>query len=347
MLTQLRSLLLVASLGLGVAGCGNDSADRTAAPSGPATPVSIALSWTPNTDYTGVYVAQSQGLYRKAGIKLKVIPYASTMPETLVSAGRADFAFSYQAGVAYARSGGSDLVAVFAPHQRDTYAIGVRANRTDIKSPRDLDGKIYAGFGSPDEVPELKSVIRHDGGEGKFRTVTLNTSAYQAVYAGDADFTIPVTTWEGVEATSVGKPMKYFRLEDYGFPEQYSSLIAANGKWLKANGDLARRFIAATSAGYAWAAKNPDKAAAILVAANPTTFKSPAVVAKSQRLLVDGGYMTTPDGKVGVQSADRWTKYGSFLFSNGLLTGSDGKRLKTEPDWGSFWTNNFLPDDDG
>jgi len=347
MLTPLRSLLVVASLGLAVAGCGTDTANNVAAPSAPAKSVSIALSWTPNTDYTGVYVAQQQGLYRKAGIKLKVIPYASTMPETLVSAGRADFAFSYQAGVAYARSGGSDLVAVFAPHQRDTYAIGVRANRADIKSPKDLDGKIYAGFGSPDEGPELKSVIRHDGGQGKFRTVTLNTSAYQAVYAGDADFTIPVTTWEGVEAESVGKPMKYFRLEDYGFPEQYASLIAAKGTWLKANSDLARRFIAATSEGYAWAAKNPDKAAALLVAANPKTFKSPTVVAKSQRMLVDGGYMTTPDGKVGVQSAERWNKYGSFLFSNGLLTGPDGKPLKTEPDWTSYWSNNYLPGSGG
>lgn len=347
MLTPLRSLALLTAIGVTAAACGSEPPKNTATPPSPAKPVSIALSWSPNTDYTGVYVAQQQGLYRKAGIKLKVIPYASTMPETLVSAGRADFAFSYQAGVAYARAGGSDLVAVFAPHQRDTYAIGVRANRADIKSPKDLDGKIYAGFGSPDEGPELKSVIRHDGGKGEFRTVTLNTSAYQAVYAGDADFTIPVTTWEGVEAQSVGKPMKYFRLEDYGFPEQYASLIAAKGTWLKTNGDLARRFIAATSEGYAWAAQNPEKAAAMLVSANPTAFKNPAVVTKSQRMLVDGGYMTTPDGKVGLQDPVRWRNYGHFLFANGLLTGPDGKPLKTEPDWSAFWSNDYLPGSGG
>ena len=325
-------------------GCGGSSGNG--APNRPTKAVSVALSWTPNTDYTGIYVADRKGFYRDSGIRLKVIPYASTMPETLVAAGRANFGFSYQAGVAYARAGGSDIVAVFAPHQRGTYAIGVSADRKDIASPKDLDGKTYAGFGTPDEGPELKSVIRNDGGEGKFRSVTLNTSAYQAVHTGKADFTIPVTTWEGIEAKRTGKPMKYFRFEDYGFPDQYSSLIAAKGSWLKTNADLARRFVAATAEGYRWAADHPSEAAKLVVAANPGVFKDPGLVTQSQQTLADGGYMKSQDGKVGVQSAERWKLYGGFLFAQGLLTGPDGKRLTTEPDWSAYWTNDYLPDSD-
>ncbi len=339
---RLRAVATAAVL-LAVVGCGGS---QTATQPTKSEPVSVALSWSANTDYTGVYVANERGLYRDAGIKLKLVPYASTMPETLVNNRRADFGFSYQAGVAYARAAGAAIVSVFAPHQKDTYAIGVRADRTDIKSPKDLDGKVYAGFGTPDEGPALRSAITDDGGKGSFRTVTLNTSAYQAVYAGRADFTIPVTTWEGVEAKSVGKPMKYFRFEDYGFPEQYSSLIVAKSAWLAANPDLARRFIKATADGYRWAAANPAEAAKLVVRANPGTFKNPQVVTDSQKLLANGGFMTTPDDKVGTQDAGRWGKYGKFLYSNKLLTGSDGKPIKTEPIWSEFWTNDYLPEAD-
>ena len=334
---------MIAAGALAFAGCGGSTAPTQQAKS---EPVSVALSWSPNTDYTGVYVANQRGLYRDAGVNLKLIPYASTMPETLVNNGRADFGFSYQAGIAYARAAGAGIVSVFAPHQKDTYAIGVRADRADISSPKDLDGKIYAGFGTPDEGPEVKSVITHDGGKGSFRTVTLDTSAYQAVYSGRADFTIPVTTWEGVEAKSVGKPMKYFRFEDYGFPEQYSSLIAAKSTWLSAHPDLARRFIKATADGYHWAAAHPAEAAKLVVAANPGTFKNPQVVTDSQKLLAAGGFMTTSDGKVGTQNADRWGNYGSFLYANQLLAGRDGKPLKAEPNWSDFWTNDYLPEAD-
>ena len=51
--------------------------------------VSVALDWTPNTNHTGIYVADKLGYYRAAGIDLTILPYASTAPETLVSHGKA------------------------------------------------------------------------------------------------------------------------------------------------------------------------------------------------------------------------------------------------------------------
>ena len=124
-------------------GCGSDSNSTThsAAPTGQPKTVTVALSWTPNTDYTGIYAAQAAGNYRERGINLKIIPYASTPPETLVSAGKADIAFSYQAGLTYSRAGGSDLVSIFVPDQKNAYAIAVRADLKAFKSPKTLAGK--------------------------------------------------------------------------------------------------------------------------------------------------------------------------------------------------------------
>lgn len=343
--------VFVAAIAVGLAACSSSTtpvtpsgspAGSSAASVAPAA-VSVALSWTPNTDYTGLYVAEAKGYFADEALTVKVVPYGSTAPETLVSRGLADFGYSYQAGTAYAHAAGADVVSVFAPDQKGTYAIGVRADRSDIASPKDLDGKIYAGFGTPDEGPELKYVIKQDGGNGEFRSVTLNTSAYQALYAGKADFTIPVVTWEGVEATLVGKPMKTFALTDYGFPEQYSVLLASSRAYLTANPEVAKRFIAALTKGYAYAAKNPTDAAKLVIDSNPGVFTNPQLVIDSQALLASGGYLTDANGNVGHQDPALWSKYGSFLYSNGLLADGDGKKLTAEPDWTTYYSNDYLP----
>jgi len=36
--------------------------------------VSVALDWTPNTNHTGIYVAQKLGYYSAAGIDVKILP---------------------------------------------------------------------------------------------------------------------------------------------------------------------------------------------------------------------------------------------------------------------------------
>ncbi|CAB4938176.1 MAG: ABC transporter permease [Actinobacteria bacterium] len=349
-----RLLLLTIASAIALASCSSapapapttsGSSSPSAAATTPAelTPVSLALSWTPNTDYTGVYVAQQKGYYAAQGIQLTILPYASTAPETLVASGAADFGFSYQAGVTYARAAGQDVVSVFAPNQKGTYAIGVAATRADITRPRDLDGKIYAGFGTPDELPLLRTIIRNDGGKGEFTNVTLDTTAYEAVSNGTADFTIPVATWDAVQAKAAGKPMKLFALTDYGFPDQYSVLIVTSGAYLTGNADVARRFVAATQQGYAFAVADPAAGAQAMVDADPNSFPNPELVAASERMLVDGGYRTDANGIVGTQQLERWTKYGEFLYRNKLLADSTGAPLTTEPDWATYFTNELMP----
>ncbi|GAB3278096.1 ABC transporter substrate-binding protein [Kineosporia babensis] len=325
---------------LAASACGSSSAE---AGNADLTEVSVALSWTPNTDYTGVFAADELGYYEEAGIKLKVIPYSSTSPETLVAHDQADFGFSYQAGVTYARAAGQDVVAVYAPNQKGTYAISVSADRDDIQSPKDLDGKTYAGFGSPDEKPLLEYVIKQDGGKGEFKSIALDTSAYEAVYSKKADFTIPVVTWQGVEAERSGKPLKNFAPTDFGFPDQYSVLLAASQKYLDGNTEVAKKFLAATAKGYSYSADEPEKAADLLVKANSSQLGDAELVRASQKVLADEGYLNTEAGKVGAQDPQFWTGYGSFLYENGLLTDTDGKALSAEPDWSTYYSNDYLP----
>lgn len=186
-------------------------------------------------------------------------------------------------------------------------------------------------------------MIRADGGTGDFKTVTLSTSAYSALYAGKADFAMPMPTWEGLEAKLLGKPLKDFQLSDYGFPATYSTLIASSGQYLKQHPAVARKFLAAVSKGYAYAAKNPDKASALLIKANRSVLTNTELVKQSERLLAKEYYLAA-DGSVGGQSAKRWQDYTHFQFKAGLLSDANGKKLTKEPDASAFFTTTYLPE---
>ena len=350
---RLRPLALGAIVGvvaLVAAACGGGAASSSQSATGAASTdavapaeVSVALDWTPNTNHIGVYVAQELGYYADEGLTVKLLPYATTAPETLVANGDADFGFSYSNGIAFARAAGLDVVQVFAGIGKQQYLLAYRADDPSITRPKDLDGKTYAGFGTPSEESEVASVIKADGGTGDFKKVVLDSAAYQAVYGGRADFTISASSWEGVEAEVLGKPMKYFDPADYGYPSNYSTTIISSNAWLTANPDVARRFLAATQRGYAYAAKHPDEAAALLVKANPQTLKNPEIVKRSAELLAKDGYYSDEADAFGAIDGARVATFYDYLYDNGLLTDADGKALTTKPDWSQAWTNDYLP----
>src|SRR5262245_48474557 len=85
------ALALVALVPL-LTGCGFATRQSSPSPSGRVAHVKLALDWLPNTNHTGIYVAQQKGFYRDSGIQLELLPYSSAAtPEQLVSAGQADF----------------------------------------------------------------------------------------------------------------------------------------------------------------------------------------------------------------------------------------------------------------
>jgi ABC-type nitrate/sulfonate/bicarbonate transport system substrate-binding protein len=319
------------------------SPTASATPPPPTATVRLALDWTPNTDHTGFYVAQSKGWYRDAAIDLQILPYATAAPETLLAAHQADCGISFQDSMTFAVAAGADIESVAAILQRTASAIGVLASGPILR-PRDLDGKTYAGFGYPNEDPTLKFVIKADGGKGVFKTATLDAAAYEALYNHQADFTIPFTAWEGVEATQRGIGLRYFQFTDYGFPDYYQVVLACDRQWLEKDPDVAKRFVAATAKGFQFAADNADEAAAILVSANPGVFDAnPALPKASQEFLDAGKYLVDANGVFGTQTLAEWTGYSKFLYDQGLLADANGKPLTKPLDYASLFTDDFLP----
>ena len=337
------ALVLVAVLLLAACsgGAGGPSSGTPSAPATERTPIRIALDWTPNTNHTGLFVAQQEGWFDQAGLDVEFVPYNNTPPDTLVGSGAAEFGISFQDSFTYAKASGVDAVSVMAIVQHWTSQIAVRADRADITSPRDLDGKTYGGFGAAYEVPKMQAVIKDAGGNGTFTTVVLGTSAYEALYAGQVDFTEPFVTWETIEAQLRGQPLKTFNYTDYGFPDAYNVLLIGNGTWLQAHPDQARAFVQAVQRGYQLAADDPAKGAELLEKANPGAFTEPELVSRSQQLLSER-YLRDESGAVGSQTLEKWNGFSGFLYETGTLVGPDGKPLTARPDFATWFTDQYL-----
>lgn len=357
---------LVIAISLLAAACGSPAADASASPasatpsssaastaatrpaSTPATPVvpvkvRLALDWTPNTNHLGFFVAQEKGWYEGAGVSLDVLPYGGTAPEALLAAHQAECGISFQDSMTFAVAAGAPILSVMAILRHTAQDIAVLAD-SGIERPKDLDGKIYAGFGYPNEVPTLQSVIRADGGTGAFDVVTLDTAAYEALYSKRADFVITFAAWEGIEAAQRGIDLRTFRFTDFGFPDFYQVVLACDRDWLARDPVTAKAFVSATARGFGFAALNPDEAAAILVSSNPGIFDAnPDLPKASATYMAEQGLFMDPHTGVGTQALETWTGYSGFLYEQGLLVDARGAALASAPDYAALFTNEFLP----
>jgi ABC-type nitrate/sulfonate/bicarbonate transport system substrate-binding protein len=306
------------------------------------TKVTMALDWTPNTDHIGLFVAQAKGFYTDAGLDVQILPFTDTEVGTLIASGIADFGISGPIATFTQRAAGVDIKQVYAIVQTELGRLVFNDARKDIQRPRDLDGKTYGGFGSAWESAMISAMIRNDGGEGKFNTIMLGTSAYEALANGSIDFTLEVYTWEGIEAKLENKAVRRFRYADYGIPDQQTMAIASSDAYLSKNPDTAKAFIEATKRGFDYSIDHPDEAADLLIAGANGALTNTALVKASLRELIEGHYLRTADGKSGFTDPVKWQAVGDFAFANGILLDGKGLPLKEKPDFSTFYTNSFL-----
>jgi ABC-type nitrate/sulfonate/bicarbonate transport system substrate-binding protein len=329
-----------------LAGCGGPG--QTSAPTQPTAGeryrVRLALDWTPNTNHTGIYVAQARGWYAENGIDLEILPYSpANTPDTLVGTGQAEVGISFTEAVVTDRVNKMPVKSIAAIVQSNTSALATLKS-SGLSSPEKLEGKRYAGFGSPYEEPVIRTVLRNAGApKGDFRSITTNVFGYQALVAGQADFMWMFAGWDGVQAQLADVELNLFMLTDHGVPDYYTPVIIANETFLAEKPEAARRFLAATTQGYELAVSSPEEAANLLVQQAPEgTFENSNLPIASQKYLAK--YLVAEGGRWGVQTLPKWTDYPRFIAETGLLKDANGNVVKPEDlDYAAMFTNDFLP----
>jgi len=308
----------------------------------------LALDWTPNTNHTGFYVAQAQGLYERAGLSVRIVSadeddYATT-PAKKVATGAATFAISPSESVIsfHTLDARTPLVAIAAIVQRDTSAI-VTLRESGRDRPATLDGATYASYGARFEDAIVAQMIRNDGGRGEFTATTPpKLGIWNTLLAGDADATWVFMPWEGVEAEWQGVELNAFRLADYNIPYGYTPLLLAHPDTIAEQADAVRAFVQASAAGFQFAAANPDAAADLLVdTSRHPTLENREFVRASQRVLA-GEYLNAQGGW-GTMERARWQQFVDWLAEQRILKTTSGQEIgRGQVDVGALFTNAFV-----
>ena len=320
----------LAAMGFSTAGlCAGCSLEQPSAPSnsnkgggqnsGGTTEITFALDYTPNTNHTGIYVAQEKGYFDEAGLKVTIQQPPADGADALIGAGGAQMGVTYQDYIANSLSSSNPLpytaVAAIIQHNLS----GIMSREEDhIVRPRDLNYRTYTTWNLPVEQATIRSVMESDGGDPS----TLKMVPYEVddevsgLKAKMFDAVWVYEQWAVQNARVQNFAYNYFAFAaiDQNF-DFYTPVIAVNDGFAKENPDAVKAFLSAARKGYEFCVSNPDEAAEILLKAVPELDVD--LVKASQKFLA-AKYIDDAE-KWGVIDSARWQRFYTWLNNQQLL----------------------------
>jgi ABC-type nitrate/sulfonate/bicarbonate transport system substrate-binding protein len=317
-----------------LAACGGSSdAGSGSADQGELTPITFCLDYTPNTNHTGIYVAQSQGFFAEEGLEVTIVQPAEDTAEAMIGTGQAQLGVSYQDYIANSYAGGNTkLVAVAAVIQHNTSGI-MSPKELGVTSAKGMEGLRYATWEMPVEQATVKQVVEKDGGDfSKVKLVPYTVDDEISGFKADLFDTVWVYEgWAVQNAAVQDYPVNYFSfisIDDVF--DYYTPVLAANTDFCESNPDVVKAFLRAAKRGYEYAIEDPDGAAAILCEAVPEL--DAALVGQSAAFLA--GEYQSDAASWGIIEADRWAAFFQWLNDNNLV--------ETPLDVNAGWTMDYL-----
>src|ERR1700761_5125518 len=236
------ALLAAALLLVGVAGCGGSGAEP-GAPKG----ATVVLDFVPNAVHTGIYAAQAEGLYKKAGVDLPIqAPGESTDAPKLLAAGRTQFAILDITDLGIADEKGLELVGLTPIVQEPLAAILARRDGP-VKRPRDMVGHDVGVTGLPSDTAVVHSEVAADGGNpAGVHEITIGFNSVASLAAGKVDAATGFWNDEAVETQRKGSPLRVFKVDEFGAPAYPELILTTTHKEMENEPALVEGMVAAT-----------------------------------------------------------------------------------------------------
>ncbi len=297
--------------------------------------LTFVLDWTPNTNHTGLYVAQEKGYFEEEGLEVEIVQPPEDGADALVASGKAQAGVSFQDTMAPGVTGENALptTAIAAVVQHNTSGIISRKGE-GMDRPKGMEGKKYATWDAPIEKAMVQNVVEEDGGD--FSKVELIpstvTDEVSALKSQSVDAIWVFYAWAGIATEVAGLETDYFAFKDINPAfDYYTPVIIANNEFLEEEPDTAKAFLRALEKGYQDAIEDPDGAAQILCQASPELDEE--LVKASQEYLADQ-YQADAE-RWGYIDPERWNAFYSWLNENGLS--------ETEIPQDAGFSNDYLP----
>ncbi|MDF2519729.1 MAG: transporter substrate-binding protein [Clostridia bacterium] len=330
-------LCIVLAFTLAAAGCTQNQPEAPApAPAQEAQlqKVTVILDWVPNTNHTGMYVALEKGYYKEQGLDVEIIQPTAGGSADLIAAGQGDFGISYQEQVTYARTAETPLpvkaIAAIIQHNTSGFASPKAKN---IATPKDFEGKVYGGWGSPAEQAMLKGLMEKTGGDfSKLEMVDIGAADFFSSVEKNVDFTWIYYGWDGIAAELKNYPINFIKLQEVEPAlDFYTPVIIASEDKIKNDPEQVKKFLKATAQGYQDAISKPEEAAEALLKHAPEIDRELAIA--SQKYLAEQYIADAPSW--GEMKLEMWENYADWMFEN--------KLINTELNANEAYTNEFLP----
>lgn len=328
---KIIALTLLLTLTLSVTACGNKTNTDTASGN---SKITFVLEWSPNTNHTGLYVAQAMGFYEEAGVEVNIVAPPESGASALVASGKAQFGVDVQEalGTELTLDNPLPITAVAAIIDHNTSGL-LSAKASGIDSFDKLEGTTYASWDGATELAIMKQTMTDAGCDFK-KLVTVPapaTDAVSLIQTGDIDTVWVYEAWDVASARLANVDFNFIKFSDQtDVLDFYTPLIIANNDFLKENPDTAKAFLAATAKGYEYAIEHPQEAAQILVDAVPELDLD--LVTASQEFLANE-YKAEKE-HWGTFDEARWSAFYDWMYDQKLIPKDLGK---------TGFTNEYLP----
>lgn len=321
---KLMSMLMAGLLAFGMVGCSASKADNN---------VTVVLDWVPNTNHTGLYVALEKGFYKDLGLNVEIMQPPEGGALSLVAAGKAEFAVSFQEEIGPALTSENPLPVVAVASIIDHNVSGIISlKEKGIDSPSKLEGKRYASWDTPFERAILTNIVEGDGGDfSKVELIPNTVTDVISALQTDIDAVWVYYGWDGIATELAGLDTNYIAFRDINpVFDFYTPVLASGTKYLEENEEEAKKFLEATAKGYEYAIANPEEAAEILVKHAPEVDLE---LAKASQAFLANEYQAEK-ASWGTIDETRWTTFYDWMYEEGLI----GEDLGSQG-----FTNAYLP----
>jgi NitT/TauT family transport system substrate-binding protein len=263
-----RRLVLFALLALAVV-VGPPCLDRAEAQTAPArTKIRFRLDWKAGAQHLPFYYGRDKGLYAQEGIDLEIISGSGSADSVKTLGTRAvELALVDALVLVQAREQQVPAVAVAAYYQRTPISV-ISPQARPIKTAQEMLGKKIGSKKGSATSQGLTLFLEANGIKPEQLQLVDIGFGVQPLLVGQVDALMGFTMNEPVEAEGAGMPVHELMIAEAGV-KAYGLTIAANERFLKEQGDVAKAFLRATKKAMEETAKDPQGAVAVLAKAVP------------------------------------------------------------------------------
>jgi NitT/TauT family transport system substrate-binding protein len=284
----------------------------------PPTKIRFVTDWKAQAEHGGFYEAVAEGLYKKAGLDVRIIEGGPTVnvPQMLAG-GAADMGIGSDSFIALNLvKQHAPIRAVMAVFQKNPQVL-ITHPRPDVKKLADMKGMpiMLSDAATVAWWPWLKA--KYGFSDSQIRKYTFNLApflvdpkAIQEGYLSSEPYTI--------ETKAHFKP-QVFLLADNGFPG-YANMVFAPQSWIDGNPKAVQAFVDATQRGWLdYLNGDPRPANALILRSNPE--ESEALIKQAIAKLKAYGIVLSGDAQtlgLGTMTDAKWKLFFDTMVKDGL-----------------------------